>query len=212
MMDGAPWTTSETISAIIPAFVQVLHEVQDVQRNRQADIKSDKGSHSYKYADLATVLESVKPVLATHGLAITQSAFGAGEVTTILLHESGEWIAFAPLTVKPMQSTPQAIGSAISYARRYSALALLNIATEDDDGKTANEPVREHPNSKRVADVRRDLNRLPKEVQVAARQWATEERHKQITPGALLDDAGWLTEVENWVDEQTQPAPAAVPS
>jgi hypothetical protein len=128
----APWTSSETTAAIIPAFVTALQTVEDVKRNK----KVTAGQMAYTYADLVAVLEATKTVLTTNGLAITQTASDAG-VQTILLHSSGEWLAFPPLTIGTAQNTPQARGSAISYSRRYSMLAVLGIATEDDDGKAA---------------------------------------------------------------------------
>lgn len=132
----APWTSSESTAAIIPAFVTALQTVEDVKRNKQADIKTNAGQMKYNYADLDAVLEAAKPVLLALGLAVTQPASTEG-VHTILLHTSGEWIAFPPLKIQTAQSTPQAQGSAISYARRYAMCAALGIATEDDDGKAA---------------------------------------------------------------------------
>lgn len=128
----APWTASDSTAKIIPAFVAALQTVEDVKKNR----KVDAGQMRYTYADLVAVLEATKTVLATNGLAVTQSASDQG-VQTVLLHQSGEWLAFPPLTIGAAQNTPQARGSAISYARRYSMLAVLGIATEDDDGKAA---------------------------------------------------------------------------
>lgn len=95
-----------------------------------------------KYADLATVLSAIAPVLSKHGLCVTQTfmPFEAGTSTTLLrttlLHTSGETVS----SDLPMPSTDgarnalHAFGAATTYLRRYALLALLNLAAEDDDG------------------------------------------------------------------------------
>ena len=90
-----------------------------------------------KYADLASIIDAIKKPLADVGLAFTQFPTGDGGLTTVLMHESGEWLEDT-FTMKPADSKPQSIGSAITYARRYALGAVLGIATEaDDDGEAA---------------------------------------------------------------------------
>jgi hypothetical protein len=92
-----------------------------------------------KYSDIATIIEHAKPVLVKNGLALSQLPSNDGDlvnVTTLLLHTSGEWLS-STLSMKPVKVDPQAIGSCITYIRRYS-LAILGIVTEeDDDGNSA---------------------------------------------------------------------------
>ena len=93
-----------------------------------------------KYADLATVLATVNPVLSKHGLVVsyTFSPFEGGctLLRTTLLHISGESIT----SDLPMPSTEgqrnalHAFGASTTYLRRYALLAILNLAAEDDDG------------------------------------------------------------------------------
>jgi hypothetical protein len=127
-----PWPASESTDKVIPAFVLALQAVEDVTRSKSVNA----GNMRYNYADLDAVLEAAKPVLTANGLAVTQAAAQDG-VTALLMHSSGEWLSFPPLHVTTAQNTPQGQGSALTYARRYQMLALLNIATEDDDGKSA---------------------------------------------------------------------------
>lgn len=92
-----------------------------------------------KYADLGAVLEAILPALNQAGLSLVQSPSYDGSlvgVTSILLHESGEWME-ATLHMKPVKMDPQGIGSCITYARRYAALAIAGAAPEDDDGNAA---------------------------------------------------------------------------
>jgi hypothetical protein len=93
-----------------------------------------------KYANLEEVLDTAKPVLDKHGLTLTQFPCGGTADTvglaTMLAHDSGQWIV-ATVQMPLSKRDPQAAGSAISYARRYSAMAALGMAAEDDDGEQA---------------------------------------------------------------------------
>lgn len=89
-----------------------------------------------KYAPLGDILNTVRPVLAKHGLSVLQAPSGDGvniHVITTLLHESGEWLEFPELILKADKPTAQGAGSAITYGRRYALSAILGISSEDDD-------------------------------------------------------------------------------
>lgn len=87
-----------------------------------------------KYADLPAVIEAVRPALAANGLSVTQETrvTDTGFVlATVLRHASGQWTeATYPL---PANGKPQEMGSALTYARRYSLAAICGIASDDDD-------------------------------------------------------------------------------
>ena len=97
-----------------------------------------------KYATLADVLNEVRPVLAKHGLSILQMPSGNDglvQLTTLIMHTSGEWIETEPMTMRPEKGTPQGIGSCLTYLRRYSLSSILGVASEDDDdGNEASKP------------------------------------------------------------------------
>ena len=88
-----------------------------------------------KYADLAEIRDCTIPVLAQHGLAVMQlTDIKDGQVVLItrLLHQSGESVdSVYPLNADPLK--PQAMGSAMTYARRYCLAAMCGIAAEEDD-------------------------------------------------------------------------------
>jgi hypothetical protein len=89
-----------------------------------------------KYAPLNEILNDVRPLLSKYGLSVLQVPGGDGQdvvITTLLLHDSGEWIETYPLNMKPAKNDPQGIGSCITYGRRYSLAAVLGISSEDDD-------------------------------------------------------------------------------
>ncbi len=92
-----------------------------------------------KYADLAAIWDACRGPLSRHELAVVQLPSAIGSivtVTTLLVHSSGEYIGEA-LTLTATQDTPQGVGSAITYGRRYGLASLVGIAPEDDDGNAA---------------------------------------------------------------------------
>ncbi len=92
-----------------------------------------------KYADLAEILNTTRPVFAKHGLSLSQFPGFDGSlasVTTLVAHSSGGYISSVSSCV-PAKSDAQGIGSATTYLRRYSAAAAAGIAQEDDDGNSA---------------------------------------------------------------------------
>lgn len=121
---------SESIENLAKAFVKFQSEVTNPANT------ADNPFFKSKYAPLNEVLNLVRPILTKYGLSIIQSPSAQGDsvtVTTMILHESGEWIRLDPLTLKADKNTAQGIGSAITYARRYALSAALGISSEDDD-------------------------------------------------------------------------------
>lgn len=129
--------TSESIQKISKALV----EFQKVVKNPEN--AADNPFFKSKYAQLAPTLTVVRPLMAQFGLShiqfpVTLTTDGKVGIITVLLHESGEYIEGEPFLLSPIKNDPQAAGSAISYARRYSLFSILGIAgDEDDDGNVA---------------------------------------------------------------------------
>ena len=97
------------------------------------------------FAPLDEITNDIRPVLKKHGLAVMQDAKGgAGNITvsTVMLHTSGQWVESEGLTLRLTKDDPQGGCAAVTYARRYALLAMLNIVgtDEDDDGNTASTP------------------------------------------------------------------------
>ena len=185
--------------AVIPAFVKALWEIEDVvKRNRV-----EAGPMRYTYADLADVLAEARPKLRSQGLALSQTPSAEFGVTTTLFHESGQWIKFAPLKLTPGGATPQHVGSAITYARRYSALAVLGMATEDDDGRAASTvpaaPPVENPLTGRIDAALHRMTLLAEPLKLKMREWANAEGRK-LSGGAMYGDPEWLGQIEAWLD------------
>lgn len=134
---------SESITKLAGALAKAQGEMENAAKS------SDNPFFRSKYADLAEIINTSRAVLAKHGLSIVQfPGFDGSTVTleNVLMHESGEWISGlsgAPMPVmttkdgRELPPSPQGVGSAITYLRRYSMAALCMIAQEDDDAEAA---------------------------------------------------------------------------
>ena len=129
--------TSETIINLSKALVETQKELkQPLKDAKNPFFKSE-------YVPLENVAEAITESATKHRLAFSQYATttetGNVSVGTIVFHESGEFIEFPPLILKPENTKPQSIGSAITYAKRYSLSAVFGITSDkDDDGNKAN--------------------------------------------------------------------------
>lgn len=124
---------SDSIAAISQAIAKAQSDVENASKNaKNPHFKS-------KYADLAELLNTVRPVFSLHGLAIVQMPSfvdGIASVETMISHSSGEWIS--SICSSPVgKQDAQGVGSAITYLRRYSLAAMCGIAQEDDDANSA---------------------------------------------------------------------------
>ena len=127
---------SESIASLAAALAKAQGEMENAGKN------SVNPHFKSKYADLAEILNTVRPVLSKHGLAVTQfPAFegGTAHVETILTHASGEWMS-GTCSAPVQKSDPQGVGSALTYLRRYSLAAVCGLAQEDDDANAATKP------------------------------------------------------------------------
>jgi hypothetical protein len=127
---------SATVSKLFAALVAAQAEM----RNPPKD--SVNPHFKSRFADLATVLDTVKPVLAKFKLGVVQlpcEVDGVGPaLSTMLIHESGEYVR-STIGLRPIKADPQSTGAALTYARRYGLQAVLGItADDDDDGNDGN--------------------------------------------------------------------------
>ncbi len=124
---------SQTISDLATALAKAQGAIDDAQKG------SLNPHFKSRYADLAAVRAAIREPLAVNDLSYVQFARVAGstvEVETMLLHKSGEYMA-ETLAMPVGKPDAQGIGSAITYARRYSLMAMIGIAPDDDDGNAA---------------------------------------------------------------------------
>ena len=121
---------SESIKELAVALVKFQGEVTNPKS------VADNPFFKSKYAPLDEVLNTIRPILSKHGLSVIQAPSTEDEhivITTILIHESGEFIEPEPLKLKMDKVSAQGAGSSITYARRYALSSILGIASEEDD-------------------------------------------------------------------------------
>lgn len=124
---------SESIKEIATALAKAQGEIENATKG------AVNPHFRSKYADLAEVLNTVRPTLARHGISVMQMpSYEDGMVTveTLIAHESGEWIS-SSISAPVTKQDAQGVGSAVTYCRRYSLAAMCGIAQEDDDGNSA---------------------------------------------------------------------------
>ena len=123
--------------SIRKALVEAMADISNPKKNA-------KNPHFRStYADLTAVLGVVRPSLSEHGLAVLQTMHPTEDgsvLRTTLIHESGEELDLGTYPIRPQKPDPQGVGSAITYARRYSLMAAFGLGAEDDDGNAASAP------------------------------------------------------------------------
>jgi hypothetical protein len=132
---------SDSIGAIAAALAKAQGELQNPEKSLIATVRSPfprEADRSFRYASLASGLDIVRKALGCQEIATIQTTAidqdsGQIRLTTLLAHASGEWIS-SDWPVCPISDTvsPQRMGTALSYARRYALFALVGIAGEDD--------------------------------------------------------------------------------
>lgn len=122
--------TSEQIGDIAAALAKAQAELKNPAKT------SENPHFRNRYADLASGLDAIRPVLSKHGLALAQMTFVEGDMLlldTRLIHAgSGQWLR-SVYPVSRLGMKHQEGGSSMTYARRYAGFALVGIAGADDD-------------------------------------------------------------------------------
>lgn len=131
---------SESIKELATALAKFQGEITNPLNSATVTVKTKTGgTYNYSYAPLDEILKLVRPLLAKNELSIVQAPYdneGKISISTTLLHSSGEYVEYPPLSLKTADLSPQSAGSVITYARRYAISAILGIASDDDnDGK-----------------------------------------------------------------------------
>lgn len=125
---------SENINELAAALSKAQGQIMGAKKDSQNPFFKSN------YADLASVWDAIREPLSKNGLAVIQTMEAAvGEETllhTTLCHSSGQWIR-GYLAIKAKDTSPQAQGSAITYARRYALAAIVGVAQIDDDANAA---------------------------------------------------------------------------
>jgi hypothetical protein len=126
---------SAEIDQIAAALSEFQSEIKQPELSKEVSVKTRTGgTYSFKYADLSSCVKAAVPALKKAGLAVTQLVIG-GTLTTLLVHKSGQWFK----SELQIGNSPdyQALGSAITYLKRYSYCAILGIVADTDDDANA---------------------------------------------------------------------------
>lgn len=126
---------SESIKNLAAALSKFQADMRPVKR------EAENPFFKSKYADLSGIWDAIRGPLAANGLSVVQGSRvseyeSVAVIVTTLMHVSGEWIE-GELPIYSKDHSPQALGSGITYSRRYALAAILGVSTEDDDGEQA---------------------------------------------------------------------------
>jgi hypothetical protein len=173
---------SDEINELATALAKAQSEIENASKG------SSNPHFKSKYADLAEVLNTVRPVLAAHGLSVAQFpsyADGVVSVETVLMHGSGQWLS-GIISAPVSKMDAQGVGSATTYCRRYSLAAVAGIAQEDDDANSAvgHSPKQAAKPAAKVATVTPDqVKQLREAIQAAGKTepaWCAEVRIESL--------------------------------
>ena len=140
---------SENITELLAALEAVQSELPTMPKNTTA--------YGYKYADLDTITQTIKPILHKHGIAYLQSISGSSQeqmtLTTRVFNTKGQYIedtAALPVIISTKNNAAQTLGMSITYMRRYALCAMLGITSDEDvdanaEGKS--QPKKPKPNT-----------------------------------------------------------------
>lgn len=198
--------TSEQINELSAALAKAQAEMKNATLNKvNPHFKS-------KYADLAAIRDTVMPSLTKHGISVVQGTAPDGDklsVITRLMHSSGQWIESSfPIAY----DKPQQMGSAYTYAKRYSLSAMCAIsADEDDDANAAQEtakPVMASVNGTpgaSKAGSRGDYDKMVQAIRGAPTIKALEDWHKANVTAIDKLPADWIDDLRlEYVDRQSE--------
>src|SRR5258705_5053669 len=132
--------SSESVAAIATALAKAQTELSNPEKAMVGTVYNNRSDspQSFRYASLSSGLDIVRKTLGGQQIAIAQTtdidrANGMVNLTTILLHTSGEWISSDwPVCQLSETSAPRRMGAALTYARRYALFTMVGIAGEDD--------------------------------------------------------------------------------
>ena len=133
--------SSPSIASLAAALAKAQAELVNPEKSLTATIRSDergRADQTFRYAPLSSGLDIVRKTLGQHEIATVQTTAidqtaGVVNLTTVLAHSSGEWIASDwPVCAIADTATPRRMGAALTYARRYALFTLVGIAGEDD--------------------------------------------------------------------------------
>lgn len=184
-------TPALTPSPLAAALCEVQKALPHVHKSKTAIVPTKAGGkYTYTYADLSAVVAAVHPLLAAQGLAFTACPTLTDDGQRFVLrytlaHTSGDAVMGEYPLPDPARATAQEVGSAITYARRYTLCAVTGVVPDEDDDGAAAPPVDSRPEwHYRTLDL---IAALDPEDRQALREWAEAEGLPR-SPDAWTED------------------------
>lgn len=132
---------SEQINELAGALSKAQGAFPAIEKNREVTVKSEKGTYKFWYATLDNIVDGIRKPLSENGLSYVQAIVTSDRemlCETMLMHSSGQWLCTAlPVKFSDGKNNAQALGSAITYAKRYGLTAMLGIVADEDDDANA---------------------------------------------------------------------------
>jgi hypothetical protein len=152
--------SSESVAAIATALAKAQTELSNPEKAMVGTVYNNRSDspQSFRYASLSSGLDIVRKTLGGQQIAVAQTtnidrSSGAVNLTTVLMHTSGEGIASDwPVCALSEISQPRRMGAALTYARRYALFTMVGIAGEDD--LDAPDVTNEQPKAEKASDAR----------------------------------------------------------
>jgi len=196
--------SSENVAAIATALAKAQIELSIY------DSRTDS-QRNFRYASLASGLDIIRKALGSQQIAVTQTTAidptsGTVNLTTLLVHTSGEWISSDwPVCQLSETSAPRRMGAALTYARRYALFTMVGIAGEDDldSPDMANVP---KADTAAESDLARKTNLGPKPAAASQSQSSTTPRvyQKLNAEGSAAARAQLIQEIQALTEEELQ--------
>ncbi|WP_029586651.1 ERF family protein [Bradyrhizobium sp. URHD0069] len=214
--------SSESVAAIATALAKAQTELSNPEKAMVGtvyNVRSDS-PQSFRYASLSSGLDIIRKTLGGQQIAIAQTtdidrANGMVNLTTTLLHTSGEWISSDwPVCQLAETSAPRRMGAALTYARRYALFTMVGIAGEDD--LDAPDVINDQPSGDKAAEARRASNSGLEPTPSRASQFRAVSpnippvREKLGADESAAIRAQLIQEIETLPDDDLQPRAIAI--
>ena len=207
---------SENVAAIATALAKAQIELSNPEKAMIGTIynaRTDR-QQSFRYASLSSGLDIIRKVLGSQQIAVTQTtaidrASGTVNLTTLLVHTSGEWISSDwPVCRLSETATPRRMGAALTYARRYALFTMVGIAGEDD--LDAPDIANEGPKENRTAEDLASRNGLAPNASRSPNRIARPVQEKLNAEASGAATAQLIQEIQTLPEGEIEPRAIAI--
>jgi hypothetical protein len=212
--------SSESVAAIATALAKAQTELSNPEKAMVGTVYNNRSDspQSFRYASLSSGLDIVRKTLGGQQIAVAQTTnidrpSGAVNLTTVLMHTSGEWIASDwPVCALSEISQPRRMGAALTYARRYALFTMVGIAGEDD--LDAPDVTNDQPRAEKGADTRLGSGGEPEPVRSSQARTVNSNtppvREKLSADDSAAIRAELIREIETLPEDDLQPRAIAI--